>query len=129
MPNNPTIASISKEKKSSPFLVRVAESPKRNKSTAQAARFRSRDSKSPSQKSAQFSKIDPEVLQEHLLDFLNKIDNLVQALPEMAGSFVLDEIELKAEITAEGELSLFGSGVKVAGTGGLTFTLKRKEPK
>lgn len=47
-------------------------------------------------------------------------------LQTSAGQFHLDEIQFSAELSAEGDFKLLGTGVGVSATAGLTFVLKRQ---
>jgi len=75
----------------------------------------------------QYVQVPPEYLQAQVNGFLGKLQGILGSLPQKVGGFALEEIELSAEITAEGEVAFLGTGGKLGGTGGLTFTFKRKE--
>ena len=74
----------------------------------------------------EYIRVSPEALQSQLLDFLAKMDTVVQKLPAKIGEFGLESVELSVEITAKGSVGLLGTGGELGGSGGLTFTLKRK---
>jgi hypothetical protein len=74
------------------------------------------------------AKVSPDLLQANLMDFLQKMDNVIQALPAKLGELSIDSVELTVEVTAKGEVGLFGNGGGIEGKGGLTFLLKRTNP-
>jgi hypothetical protein len=74
------------------------------------------------------AKVPSELLQANLKGFLQKMDDVIHALPARLGEFSVDTVELTVEITAKGEVGLFGSGGGIEGKGGLTFSLKRAKP-
>lgn len=63
---------------------------------------------------------------ERLSNFLKTMDEVLAKLPDTMGGFEIDQMELKVEISAKGQVSLLGTGGEVGSTGGLSFTLKRK---
>lgn len=63
---------------------------------------------------------------ERLSSFLNAMDGILGKLPASLGGFEIDQMELKIEISAKGQVSLLGTGGEVGTNGGLSFTLKRK---
>jgi hypothetical protein len=68
-------------------------------------------------------------LAKRLGDFLAGMSGVVDGLPETMGGFEVDSITLAVEVTAKGQVSLLGTGGELAGTGGLTFELKRVRPR
>lgn len=75
----------------------------------------------------QYVEMAPERLAVEVKDFLGKLEGILGGLPQKVGEFALEELELSAEITAEGEVAFLGTGAKLGGTGGLKFTFKRKQ--
>jgi hypothetical protein len=67
-----------------------------------------------------------DVLKERFDDFMNKLQAIVHTADEQAGVFQLAEIQFSAEITADGEFKLMGTGVGVEAKSGVTFVLKRR---
>lgn len=57
------------------------------------------------------------------------VEKLTKLLSDIkaVGSFELDEVEVKAEITGEGKVKIFGSSVGVEANTGLTLKFKRKK--
>ena len=46
-------------------------------------------------------------------------------LPDAVGTFKVDALDIELELTAEGQIGLFGNGGKLGGKGSLTLRLKR----
>jgi hypothetical protein len=67
-----------------------------------------------------------DLLQERFDDFMNKLQSIVHSADEQSGAFHLAEIQFSAEITADGEFKLMGTGVGVEAKSGVTFILKRR---
>jgi hypothetical protein len=67
-----------------------------------------------------------DLLRERFDDFMDKLQSIVQSSDEQSGAFQLAEIQFSAEITAEGEFKLMGTGVGVEAKSGVTFVLKRQ---
>jgi hypothetical protein len=74
------------------------------------------------------AKVSPDVLQANLMGFLQKMDTVFHALPAALGEFSVETLELSVEVTAKGEVGLFGSGTGIEGKGGLMLSLKRTKP-
>ncbi len=66
-------------------------------------------------------------VRENFARFLNSLKAMVEVDIPSAGDFELDEVQFTAEISADGEFKLMGTGVGVEASSGVTFTLKRKE--
>jgi hypothetical protein len=73
-------------------------------------------------------KIPAAALRDQIGDFVGTLDTVVEPVPETVGGFAIDSIELSAEISVSGQVSLLGTGGQVSGTGGITFTLTRRKP-
>jgi len=69
--------------------------------------------------------VDVERLRQNMTAFLEALQEMLAAEPKDIGDFRLAEVEVSAEITAEGSLRLLGTGVSGAGTGGIRFVLRR----
>ena len=73
--------------------------------------------------------INISVLNEKYIVFLESLAEVVNSdTPENKG-FELDEIKFTAEISANGDFKLVGTGLGVEETGGVSFSLKRKTRK
>ena len=57
--------------------------------------------------------------------FVATIGKAIEAVPDTLSGFALDSIQITAEVSAKGSVSLLGTGGEVAGKGGITFTLTR----
>ena len=67
-----------------------------------------------------------EKLQRGFESFMDSLSQIVQAGYDKVGDYTLDEISFSAEIGAEGEFKLLGTGVGVSGSAGVTFKLHRQ---
>ncbi|MUG95770.1 hypothetical protein F7734_26805 [Scytonema sp. UIC 10036] len=61
--------------------------------------------------------------------FLAGLKEIISVEVPFVGEFELDEVEFTAEISANGEFKLLGTGVGIEGKSGVTFTLRRKSKK
>jgi len=69
--------------------------------------------------------ISVEDLAENVNLFLSQIERILQRAPDIVGHFEFAEFEVAAEVSANGSLSLLGTGVEVGATGGLTFRFRK----
>jgi hypothetical protein len=67
-----------------------------------------------------------DLLRERFDDFMNKLQSIVHSADKQPGEFHLAEIQFSAEITANGDFKLMGTGVGVEAKSGVTFILKRQ---
>jgi hypothetical protein len=67
-----------------------------------------------------------DLLRQNFARFLENVQAVIDAGQDQAGDFVLDEITFSAEIGADGEFKLLGTGFGVTASSGITFTLRRK---
>ena len=67
-----------------------------------------------------------EVLAENVNLFLTQVETILQKAPDQVGNFHFTEFSVSAEVSAEGKLVLFGSGVETGIKGGLTFKFEKK---
>ena len=65
-------------------------------------------------------------LQSGFANFMDCLSEIVQTGYDKVGSYKLDEISFSAEIGANGQFKLLGSGVGVSGKAGVTFKLRRE---
>jgi hypothetical protein len=72
------------------------------------------------------AEIDPDTLSLNLNVFISRLDTVFQDVPEELAGFKLDEIEVSLEISANGQVALWGIGGQVGGKGGIGLTFKRK---
>jgi hypothetical protein len=70
--------------------------------------------------------IDVEQVRESFNRFLAGLKVLISDSVPSMGNYELDEIEFKAEVSANGEFKLLGSGVGLEATTGVSFKMKRK---
>lgn len=72
--------------------------------------------------------VDAATLQREMGNFLVVVDQMFLQAKQQKSGMQLEEIELAVEINGEGQVSLLGSGVKVAGKGAMTLKFKRSHP-
>jgi hypothetical protein len=58
--------------------------------------------------------------------FLQSLESIVDVEVPVVGQFELEEVQFSAEISANGEFKLLGTGAGVQATSGVTFTLRRR---
>lgn len=71
--------------------------------------------------------IDVSVLQKNLQQFFRQLREILESGADEVGAFSLSQVEIAAQISAEGKVSLLGSGGSVGAQGALKFVLKRTE--
>lgn len=74
-------------------------------------------------------KISVDALRDKFTQFMQSLESAfaVDEVQTAHGVFQLSEIQFSAEMSAEGEFKLLGTGVGVAANAALTFVLKRKD--
>jgi hypothetical protein len=70
--------------------------------------------------------IPVEDLTKNVNQFLAKIERMIRDTPAVVADFAFVELEISAEVSAEGKLSVMGTGVGVTAQGGLTFRFQRQ---
>ncbi|UCH93807.1 MAG: hypothetical protein JSV88_26555 [Candidatus Aminicenantes bacterium] len=70
--------------------------------------------------------VDVSHLRESFSGFMTSLREIVGIDVPSTGSYELEEIQFSAEISANGDFKLLGTGVGLEAKGGVTFTLKRK---
>jgi hypothetical protein len=65
-------------------------------------------------------------LRQRFREFMSGLQSIVDVEEAGAGGFQLTEIQFSAEISANGEFKLVGSGVGVEASSAVTFVLQRK---
>jgi hypothetical protein len=66
-----------------------------------------------------------EVLADNINLFIGQIGQILADTPEKLGKFHFDELEVYAEISGKGTITLFGTGGEIGATGGLRFLFRR----
>jgi hypothetical protein len=72
------------------------------------------------------TEIPTDVLRERVANFLASMREVIATPPDAYGDYSLDQIQVSAEVSAKGQLSLLGSGGELSGKAGLTFTFNRR---
>jgi hypothetical protein len=72
------------------------------------------------------SSVSHDQLQQALTRFIDTLAGLLQAGETRSGDFELDEVGFSAEIGADGEFKLLGTGVGVSASSAVTFTWRRR---
>jgi hypothetical protein len=75
--------------------------------------------------------VSVETLKKEVEVFLSNLGHILghteRQLEQQKTAMHLDEVALSIEISAEGQISLFGTGGKTGGKGAITLKFKRKE--
>lgn len=66
-----------------------------------------------------------EKLAQQLSEFRAQFSTVLDAMDEPAGRYQIHEVKVTLELSAEGEISILGSGVTAGGKAGLELTFKR----
>ncbi len=74
-------------------------------------------------KQAKPLKVD--LLAENINLFIGQMGSILENTPEKLGKFNFEELEVHAEVTGKGTISLFGTGGEIGATGGLRFVFRR----
>ena len=69
--------------------------------------------------------IDAEQLSININLFLDQMGQVVAQTPETVGAFRLAEIQVFTEITAKGQVVLWGIGGDIGASGGIKFVFKK----
>jgi hypothetical protein len=76
---------------------------------------------------ANASEVAVSTLQENMRRFLSSLDTIISAAPKDVGGFVLDEVEICAQIDSKGNVGIYGiAGAEVSAQGGIKFVLRKK---
>lgn len=70
--------------------------------------------------------IEVSKLRERFKEFMSSLQSIIDVHTPNDSSFQLNEIQFSAEITANGDFKLLGTGVGVEAKSAVTFVLQRK---
>ena len=70
-------------------------------------------------------RVPAEQLQQSVEAFVRAMGVALKGVPTALSGYSITSIELSAEISASGKVSLLGNGGELAGKGGIAFTLTR----
>jgi hypothetical protein len=73
------------------------------------------------------SAVDVSVLAKNMESFLAQLRTILSPGATSVGGFQIAQVEVSAQITADGQVCLLGSGAKVEMQGGVKFVLRRVE--
>lgn len=65
------------------------------------------------------------VLKANMESFLRQVRDIISVGSDSIGGFEIDQVEVAAQISGDGQVCLVGSGVKVTAGGQVKFVLKR----
>jgi len=71
--------------------------------------------------------IDAEDLKREVGNLLTVVGDVFDRASNETG-LSLEEVELSIEVSSEGQISIFGSGGKIGGSGGIKLSFKRPRP-
>ena len=70
-------------------------------------------------------KVSVEDLSAQVKEFVQQIDSVLRSVGDLSSGFALAEVEISAEVTAKGSVSLLGTGGEAGATGGLKFLFRK----
>lgn len=70
-------------------------------------------------------RVPAERLQDNVEAFVHAMGRAIAGVPSVLSGYSIDSIEISAEISASGKVSLLGNGGELAGKGGIAFTLTK----
>jgi hypothetical protein len=70
-------------------------------------------------------RVPAEQLQQNVEAFVRAMGRVIIGAPSVLSGYSIDSIEINAEVSASGKVSLLGNGGELAGKGGIAFTLTR----
>jgi hypothetical protein len=71
------------------------------------------------------SAVNASVLKQNMAVFFKNLRDILSTDVEKIGAFEIKEVEISAQITADGQVALLGSGVKIEAQGGIKFVFHR----
>jgi hypothetical protein len=72
--------------------------------------------------------VDVDEIRKQYKKFMRNLQSIIDVGEGRAGPFQLNEVQFNAEISANGEFKLVGTGVGVEAKGAVTFVLRRNHP-
>jgi hypothetical protein len=71
--------------------------------------------------------VDVGVLREKFKSFMSGLQSIIELEPDDEDPFHLKQIQFSAEISAQGDFKLLGTGAGIASKSAVTFVLERKQ--
>jgi hypothetical protein len=72
------------------------------------------------------TKIAADQIQNNMDHFLNNMQEILSKSASTTEAFQLNEVEVNAEVSADGQIGFMGTQVGMSGTAGIKFVFKRK---
>ena len=69
--------------------------------------------------------ISVSTLKKNMAAFFDQLREILQAGSDTIGAYQVEQVEVDAQVTADGKVCLLGSGVQLGFQGGIKFILKR----
>lgn len=79
------------------------------------------------EKISKMGSVTSKAIKNNLNELVSNIGTAFEGLNDKLNSYKLDEINLKIEISATGQVAILGSGVSATGTGGIELKFKYSE--
>jgi len=70
--------------------------------------------------------LDGGILEKEVTTFVSNMQKVFSQIDTTNSNYDVESISVNAEVSAGGEIGLWGTGVNLTGTGGITFNFKKK---
>ena len=70
--------------------------------------------------------ISVSTLKKNMVSFFGQLREILDTGTDTIGVFEVEQVEVAAQVSADGKVCLLGSGVQIGVQSGITFVLKRK---
>ncbi|MFB4279617.1 hypothetical protein ACBJ59_30330 [Nonomuraea sp. MTCD27] len=74
------------------------------------------------------AKVSATTLRSNITGFVDALSEAMADVPQALSGYTMESVQVIAEISAKGKLSLLGSGGEAGGKGGIIFTFTRAKP-
>jgi len=71
--------------------------------------------------------ISVSTLKKNMVSFFGHLQEILDTGTATFGLFEVDQVQVAAQVSADGKVCLFGSGAQLGVRSGITFVLKRKQ--
>ena len=79
------------------------------------------------EKAAQRTAVAVDTVKKNMSRFLEDIGSILEEGAEIKGPLTVQKVEVQAQVSASGEISLFGSGVGLEGMTGIKLVFERQQ--